>query len=129
MGARGTGHGEAFGEHGEHHHGIFLYDETIHVPLLLKLPGQNSTMKENARVGLVDVAPTILQAAHLPVPAAMQGELLLRFRKSNSAVSAPEGSNRERSVYSESSYGHLSFGWSKLQSWRTAKFKVTLRPG
>ena len=32
-------HGEAFGEHGETHHGIFLYDETIHVPLLLKLPG------------------------------------------------------------------------------------------
>ena len=31
-------HGEAFGEHGEKHHGIFLYDETIHVPLLIKPP-------------------------------------------------------------------------------------------
>src|SRR5271163_4466998 len=33
-------HGEAFGEHGEERHGMFLYDETIHVPLLLKLPGE-----------------------------------------------------------------------------------------
>jgi choline-sulfatase len=32
-------HGEAFGEHGERSHGILLYDETIHVPLAIKLPG------------------------------------------------------------------------------------------
>jgi len=31
-------HGEAFGEHGEQHHGIFLYDETIHIPMFFKLP-------------------------------------------------------------------------------------------
>src|SRR6266850_1800409 len=64
-------HGEAFGEHGENHHGIFLYDETIHVPLLLKTPGQHSAKKIATRVGLVDVAPTILQAVRVPVPAAM----------------------------------------------------------
>src|SRR5207244_6872474 len=66
-------HGEAFGEHGERHHGIFLYDETIHVPLLIKLPVERSRgTRVDARVRLVDVAPTILRALNITVPAAMQ---------------------------------------------------------
>src|SRR6202166_3379255 len=117
-------HGEAFGEHGENHHGIFLYDETIHVPLLFKLPGQHSSRKVETGVGLVDVAPTILQAAHLPVPPVMQGESLLSFMKLDQAgaASQPNDSNWQRSVYAESAYGHLSFGWSTLRAWRTGKY-------
>src|SRR5262249_6265799 len=68
-------HGEALGEHGEHHHGIFLYDETVHVPLLVKMPKQTMADKRvEERVRLVDVAPTILEAIGSPVPKAMQGE-------------------------------------------------------
>ncbi len=117
-------HGEAFGEHGENHHGIFLYDETIHVPLLFKLPGQHSARKVETAVGLVDVAPTILRAAHLPVPPAMQGESLLSFMKLEQAGASnqPSDSNLQRPVYAESSYGHLSFGWSTLRAWRTGKY-------
>jgi tetratricopeptide (TPR) repeat protein len=117
-------HGEAFGEHGENHHGIFLYDETIHVPLLIKVPGQHSAKKVEMRVGLVDVAPTILQAAHLPIPAAMQGESLMSFMKSDQTgvTDEPNDSNLHHSVYAESAYGHLSFGWSRLQAWRTGKY-------
>jgi arylsulfatase A-like enzyme/Tfp pilus assembly protein PilF len=123
-------HGEAFGEHGENHHGIFLYDETIHVPLLLKVPGQRSARKVASRVGLVDVAPTILQAAALTVPSAMQGESLLSIIKSNQtgATDEPNDSNSVRPVYAESSYGHLSFGWSKLQAWRTGKYLYVEAP-
>ena len=117
-------HGEAFGEHGENHHGIFLYDETIHVPLLFKLPGQHPSRKVESGVGLVDVAPTILRAAHLPVPPLMQGESLLSFMKLDQAgaASQPSDSNLQRSVYAESAYGHLSFGWSTLRAWRTGKY-------
>ena len=117
-------HGEAFGEHGENHHGIFLYDETIHVPLLFKLPGQHPSRKVASGVGLVDVAPTILRAAHLPVPPLMQGESLLSFMKLEQAgaASQPSDSNLQRSVYAESAYGHLSFGWSTLRAWRTGKY-------
>ena len=47
-------HGEAFGEHGEERHGMFLYDETIHVPLLLKLPEEKFAGKQiDSRVALV----------------------------------------------------------------------------
>jgi arylsulfatase A-like enzyme/Tfp pilus assembly protein PilF len=109
-------HGEAFGEHGENHHGIFLYDETTHVPLLIKLPRQKKETRIEAKVALIDVAPTILKAVGLPVPAAMQGESLLSLAKSEAS------STTDRPVYSESSYGHLSFGWSKLQAWRTGGY-------
>jgi choline-sulfatase len=116
-------HGEAFGEHGENHHGIFLYDETIHVPLLLKAPGQRAGSKVTAQVGLVDVAPTILRMSKLPVPTEMQGASLLSLMKSSQGdTSQSADSNSPRSVYSESAYGHLSFGWSKLQAWRTSKY-------
>ena len=120
-------HGEAFGEHGENHHGIFLYDETIHVPLLVKIPGQHATTKVSTQVGLVDVAPTILQAAQLPIPAAMQGESLLRFAGPAPAKSTND-SNAPPPVYSESSYGRLSFGWSKLQALRIGKYLYVEAP-
>lgn len=117
-------HGEAFGEHGERHHGIFLYDETIHVPLLFKLPGRTAPGKIKDRVGLVDVAPTVLQIAHLPVPPAMQGKSLLRHMKLEQlgVANPPTDSDLQRPVYSESAYGHLSFGWSTLRAWRTSKY-------
>ena len=122
-------HGEAFGEHGENHHGIFLYDETIHVPLLLKVPGQHAGSKVMAQVGLVDVAPTILQISQLPVPTQMQGTSLLTLMKSSQRnTSESEDSSSPQYVYSESAYGHLSFGWSKLQALRTSKYLYIAAP-
>jgi arylsulfatase A-like enzyme/tetratricopeptide (TPR) repeat protein len=115
-------HGEAFGEHGEQHHGIFLYDETIHIPLLFKLPRQNTGTKVETRVGLVDVAPSILRAAHLPVPGVMQGQVLLPSITPAGRSGQPSDSNSQRGVYSESGYGHLSFGWSMLRAWRAGNY-------
>jgi arylsulfatase A-like enzyme/Tfp pilus assembly protein PilF len=117
-------HGEAFGEHGEKHHGIFLYDETIHIPLLIKLPRQNTGTKVETRVGLVDVAPSILRAAHLPVPDAMQGQSLLRVATPDKTeISGQQSdSGSQRPIYSESRYGHLSFGWSVLKAWRAGNY-------
>ena len=117
-------HGEAFGEHGERHHGIFLYDETLHVPLLVKLPGRQPGRKIEGPVALVDVAPTVLQAAHVRVPPVMQGKSLLRFMQSAQPDTAGQSDDSTllRPVYSESAYGHLSFGWSTLRAWRTGKY-------
>jgi len=115
-------HGEAFGEHGEQHHGIFLYDETIHVPLLFKLPRQDAGTKVVSRVGLVDVAPSILRAAHLPVPSVMQGQVVLPFITPARGSGQQSDSNLQRGVYSESGYGHLSFGWSRLKAWCSGNY-------
>src|SRR5208282_2277122 len=93
-------HGESLGAHGEDTHGIFLYDETIHVPLLLKLPeGQPATKPATTRVAtkvrLVDIAPTLLEIAAIPVPSQMPGQSLLRVAKAGGG-----GSNGDQPAYS-----------------------------
>jgi arylsulfatase A-like enzyme len=70
-------HGEEFHEHGGWWHGTTLYDEQIHVPLLLKPPqgGASGRVIEELTTSL-DIAPTILRTASLPVPPVMQGHAL-----------------------------------------------------
>jgi arylsulfatase A-like enzyme/Flp pilus assembly protein TadD len=117
-------HGESLGEHGEDFHGFFLYDETIRVPLVIKLPGGGSAGKriEN-RVELVDVLPTILQAAGVAVPQQVQGESLLGMMKPAPAASASAvATSQDRSAYAETEYPHRSYGWSSLRALRTGKY-------
>jgi choline-sulfatase len=116
-------HGEGLGEHGELNHGIFLYDGTLHVPLAFKLPKNTfAGGRVEGRVRLVDVAPTILQVAGLPVPQAMQGESLLRMMKATAPGSPPDTADADRPAYAESDYATRAFGWSWLRSWRTGKY-------
>jgi len=109
-------HGEGLGDHGETTHGIFLYDATIHVPLLLKLPQERSGgTRVDKRVELVDVLPTMLHEAGIEVPPAVQGESLLDF------ANAPE-TLPDHPAYAESDYPHRTFGWGSLRSLRTGKY-------
>jgi arylsulfatase A-like enzyme len=66
-------HGEEFHEHGGWWHGLTLFDEQIHVPLLVKLPRQTVGEIDVGLARTLDIAPTILRAAGFDVPAAMQG--------------------------------------------------------
>ncbi len=114
-------HGEGLGGHGENTHGIFLYDETIHVPLLIKLPqNKNAGARIKARAGLVDLAPTILDALQVPVPPQMQGQSLLRVI---GLASTPD-----RPSYAETDYPRRAFGWSKLSALRTGNFLYVKSP-
>ena len=100
-------HGEGLGDHGEDEHGVLLYNEAIHVPLLLKLPGrQLAGHTLGAPAALTDVAPTLLSLLGLPVPGQLRGRSLL----------AGLGAGAERRVYSETFYPRLHFGWSDLAS-------------
>jgi choline-sulfatase len=136
-------HGEAFGEHGERTHGIFLYDETIHVPLLIKFPSVASSHAtqslkhmpaSDTRVGLVDVAPTILQVAGIPVPKEMQGqslatEMSVGIERVGLKVSAAESNGVvHHDIYSETDYPHRAFGWSSLRALRTANYLAIEAP-
>lgn len=111
--------GESLGAHGEQTHGIFLYDETIHVPLLLKLPQNESAGKRvTARARLVDVAPTILEIAGVAIPSQMQGQSLRRIAKANA----------DQPVYSISDFPQRALGWSALESWRAGKYLYIKAP-
>jgi choline-sulfatase len=102
-------HGEGLGDHGEAQHGIFLYREAIHVPLLLKLPGgelKGNRVKDP--VQLIDVLPTIAGIAGFTVPEAAKGVSLVEVARGH----APAG----RRIYSETMYPRIHLGWSDLAS-------------
>jgi len=113
-------HGQSLGAHGESTHGIFLYDETIHVPLLVRLPeGTAAAKRVSAKVRLVDVAPTVLEIASIPVPSQMQGQSLVRVAKSGSG---------DQPAYSRADLSQRGFGWSLLESWRAGKYLYIRAP-
>ena len=88
-------HGEAFGEHGEMGHGIFCYQETLRVPLIITDPsGSLSPRVISRRVNLTDIMPTLLEYLKIDTPTAAQGISLLPLIRKNKAD--------ERAFYIES---------------------------
>jgi arylsulfatase A-like enzyme/cytochrome c-type biogenesis protein CcmH/NrfG len=125
-------HGESLGDHGERFHGFFLYDATIHVPLLLKLPQDRLAGKriEN-HVGTVDVLPTILQTVGIDIPKEIQGESLVGIMDPNVPPSKGGGASPptpSQLIYSETEYGVRAYGWSAVRSLRTDKYLFVEAP-
>jgi arylsulfatase A-like enzyme/Tfp pilus assembly protein PilF len=114
-------HGESLGEHGENTHGVFLYDSTIRVPLVIKFPNAKfAKQRVLARANLADVAPTVLEAIQMPIPAAMQGQSLIALI---GAKDVPD-----RASFAENEYPHRGFGWSSLEALRTESFLFVKAP-
>ncbi|MBZ5600117.1 MAG: sulfatase-like hydrolase/transferase [Acidobacteriia bacterium] len=115
-------HGEALGEHGERGHGIFLYDPTIRVPLLFKMPAQRAAgQRIDDRVELVDVLPTMLEVAGAAKSKAMQGHSLI-------ALINRRAETEDRPAYSETDYPRRAYGWSSLRALRTGKYLFVEAP-
>jgi tetratricopeptide (TPR) repeat protein len=101
-------HGEGLFDHGEGEHGIFLYRESLQVPLLVKLPsGELAGNVVPDPVQLSDIPPTVLSWIGVTTPEAMTGVPLLELVGSSSV---------ERVIYGESFYPELRLGWSALRS-------------
>ena len=100
-------HGEGLGDHGEQEHGILLYREVLHVPLLLKLPGsRDAGSRLGAPVALTDIVPTVTSLLNLG------GEV----RKGSSLLERGRGKGATEGIYSETYYPRIHFGWSSLRS-------------
>jgi arylsulfatase A-like enzyme len=79
-------HGEEFGEHGIYGHGHTLYLPSLHVPLIMALPGTvPAGVVVEPRVSLRDLAATILAVTHPEVPSPFPGQSLARFWHSDSS--------------------------------------------
>lgn len=109
-------HGEGLGDHGEDEHGLLLYRESLQVPLLLKLPAARWAGRRVAQpVGLVDVAPTLLELAGMS--ATVDGTTLDGVSLLDALTAAPDvAAGESRPVYAETFYPRLHFGWSELTS-------------
>jgi arylsulfatase A-like enzyme/Tfp pilus assembly protein PilF len=105
-------HGEGLGDHGESTHGYFVYQSTLHVPLIAHWPaGFSRAPKDRVDepASLIDVAPTILDAVGIPTPKEMRGRSLI----------APAGAD----IYSESLYARNHFGTASIRSLRSGNYK------
>ena len=113
-------HGEAFGEHGEIAHSVFLYDTTLRVPLMMA--GQAISASPagfDAEVSLVDVFPTALDVLGLP-PRDVDGVSLLPLLRG--------GALAPRELYAETFAPLFDFGWSSLRSVRSGPWKYISAP-
>lgn len=107
-------HGESLGEHGEKTHGFYIYNATMRVPLILRLP--DSTPRTVADpVSLVDLMPTVLAALGMEVPSQVQGRSLLPAIREDKA-------DGNRSLYGETYLPRLHFNWSELRGTENAKY-------
>jgi len=115
-------HGESLGEHGESSHGFFIYQEALHVPLIFVTPiPRFRGLSVPAVVSLVDIMPTVLEMAGLPVPAEVQGESLVPF------FFKPEDDG-DRYAYSETYYPRFHYGWSELSGFQNKRYKLIIAP-
>ena len=117
-------HGEGLGEHGEETHGLFLYDSTLHVPLILKTAGavHHGTVIDS-QVRTTDILPTILSAAGVAAPAELNGESLLPLLEQTN--NAQTSSNR--TLFGETDYP-LRWGWAPLRALRADNTKWIQAP-
>ena len=100
-------HGEGLGDHGEEEHGVLLYNEAIHVPLLVKLPGG-----QRSRIDRRQAGPAHGRRADRALAAGPA-----RCRRPAGDVPAGRCAEApERRIYSETFYPRLHFGWSELAS-------------
>jgi len=89
-------HGEALGEREEMGHGYYIYQESVHVPLIIKLPGQQTAKTVSGVAGLVDLTPTVCSLLGVETPQHIQG------RNLSCALFDEPLENDDRYIYSES---------------------------
>lgn len=114
-------HGESLGEHGEYTHGVFLYDSTVHVPLIFAGPGIPSGHELPQQVRSIDVLPTVTEFVGLASGEKVQGVSLL--------PAILEGKPpRSNYCYLETLYPKTQMGWSELRGMRTDEWKLIAAP-
>ena len=101
-------HGEALGDHGETTHGVFAYEATLRVPLILYASSRLAARVVSSEARHVDVLPTILDAVNLPLPPGLRGRSLL-------PIATGRAADADGDSYFESLSPALNRGWAPLR--------------
>jgi arylsulfatase A-like enzyme/predicted Zn-dependent protease len=116
-------HGEGLGDHGELEHGLFVYQETIRVPLVVRLPGgAHGGHRVAAPVQHIDVVPTLLDYLGIDRPPKLRGRSL------RDAIESRGNGIAETPLYAESLFGRYHFGWSELYALTDARYRFIRAP-
>jgi choline-sulfatase len=115
-------HGESLGEHGEGTHGFFVYQATMHVPLLIRAPYDAMAGRRVAdTVRSVDILPTMLELLGIRTTDRLEG---------TSVVPLMTGAKKELGLaaYSGAVYPRFHFGWSDLRALTAGRYKFVAAP-
>jgi choline-sulfatase len=114
-------HGEGLGDKGEWGHGVFLYEESLRVPLVLFAEGRlpaGTVVKP--RVRLIDILPTVLDLMNLPVPQGAQGLSLVPYVQRKKRA--------DLDTYIETYYPKENYGWAPLTGLIVERWKYIKAP-
>jgi arylsulfatase A-like enzyme/tetratricopeptide (TPR) repeat protein len=115
-------HGESLGDHGEDSHGFFIYEAVTHVPFIMRAPFEKTGPRVvEDPVRIIDLTPTVLDLAGIPVPAGMSGRSLVPLMTGATVELGLEG-------YAEAMYPLHHFGWSDLRALRSGRYKLIDAP-
>jgi arylsulfatase A-like enzyme/Tfp pilus assembly protein PilF len=115
-------HGEGLGDHGEQEHGLFVYDEAIHVPLIIKQEGNAGAGRRVLDlVQHIDLVPTILDLVKAPGAGNLRGRSL-------KPVLEGTGKLAPATIYSEALYARYHFGWSELTALTDERYRYIKAP-
>ena len=114
-------HGESLGDHGEYTHGVFLYESTMHIPLIIAGPGIPQGQVVQQQVRSIDIMPTVADFLHVSPGDKVQGTSLWPLLTSGKEVPSHYS-------YMETLYPKTSMGWSELRGMRTDQWKMIAAP-
>ena len=115
-------HGESLGEHGELTHGVFAYNSTLHIPLIIYQPQlfpKSKVIKEMVRH--IDIVPTILDVLGIKIPEVIQGRSLLTLVKNPSRW-------KDKDCYFENLSPNLNRNWAPLYGLIRRNYKFISLP-
>ncbi|MFM7202308.1 MAG: sulfatase-like hydrolase/transferase [Myxococcota bacterium] len=119
-------HGDSLGEHGERTHGLFIYDATMRVPLLMAGPGVPAGYTVDTLSRTIDIVPTVLDLLSLPVDPTLDGRSLKALWEGSSFWS--RSTEAPRTAYLETFVPLHNFGWAELRGLRSAEHKAIDAP-
>ena len=123
-------HGECLGDHGLLQKGCRFYEGLVRVPLIMSLPGQFlENVRRGALVELLDIAPTLLELAGVPIPERMQGRSLTRLLKHADAADTHREFLRSEYYNAINSDFNPRFGGSYASMLRDERFKLVVYHG
>ncbi len=110
-------HGEGLGAHDESEHGLLLFETTLAIPWIIRLPNGSGPVLVDWPAETVDFLPTVAELLSLPREKEWQGKSLVPGIRG-------EPPDPDRPLYAESYYGYYGYGWAPLHSVRSGDWKL-----
>ncbi|MGA1826276.1 MAG: tetratricopeptide repeat protein [bacterium] len=113
-------HGEGLGEHKEKYHGVFLYNSTLHVPLIMRYPALITPAVVSSQIRTIDIAPTILNVLGIKPFKEADGVSFAKLFEGESID--------DSTLYCQSEYGMNGYGWAPLEGIQQDEWKYIKAP-